>query len=874
MRYIDEILALYQGKDPFTRKFILAQILDHPADTFSGQIVEMLRGELKSPDSVVRRQARYALGQYLPHHAAVQYGHAATPEGRRLSAGAAAVLERELSELMSLMLERGSMEERSATSFVLGRLHTPAILDQLVGQVAGVEQVSYQAAFALAEAGEVDGLVRGVTEHGRARPDLFMLLRGLPCPATLACLEAHEEGVDANGRANIAMALAQFGSAEVRPMMERLVRRKEGWVTAYVLQALASTGDPADLPLIKLAFELEPHEFIRVQAVRAAGAIQTDEARAFCMDVLKSSPGRLQSVALEALGTQSNSGELPELARGFLESEFVRTRVQAMLIVAKRDADMVAGLLAKMVLANEPILRLEAAFVTGLVRGPGSQKLLERMAHSDPSAAVRLQAIKSLGRFPPGEAIPALTRFLTYPAAPVVATACRTLASLPPAHVAPALADAIRSVSSPATRAIVLEAAGATARAAFRPPPAQVIEALDQHDPLVRAGALDALKYAGDQIPVERVMPFLVHADPRIRARAALVAWFAGQPEQTGALQALLTSGDEGQVLEAVAALQEIALGTPIIAHRGFTKLAAKLGARVPSSVKAAPPLPVITRPMPVGPRVEHTTLKVQADEIQTSSRDLTDLVAKYDAQAEEYLAGASGTGFVLPMSSRAVPVPTPQEADPPTLPRMAARPRKPKPQPGAQKAAARPTWLIGLVGFGVVMVLLKLAMPARKDTPVVSASASAKGPARTNLKVWLVQGPSTKTAGGGPPNPLAIGSYLSEGDAVEAGASSTVSLRSTAGTSVKLSGGARLKVAQAEPLTLDDPAGEVFLDTKEAEISVKLSIATYRVKTGQTRITSKPDGWTVEQVAGDGTLLSAGGRDVLVVGQSRTVPR
>lgn len=44
MRYIDEVLALCPGKNPFTREFILAQILDHPADHFSGEIVDSGKG--------------------------------------------------------------------------------------------------------------------------------------------------------------------------------------------------------------------------------------------------------------------------------------------------------------------------------------------------------------------------------------------------------------------------------------------------------------------------------------------------------------------------------------------------------------------------------------------------------------------------------------------------------------------------------------------------------------------------------------------------------------------------------------------------------------------------------------------------------------
>src|SRR5438132_1117590 len=120
MHYIDELLALYPGKDPFTRKFILAQILDQPADHFAGEIGDTLRNEFLSTDAIVRRQARYTLGQVLPAHVIHEYRLQASPdgtpspEGQRCMVGAAAWLEAQLEEAMTLMCERGTASERAA----------------------------------------------------------------------------------------------------------------------------------------------------------------------------------------------------------------------------------------------------------------------------------------------------------------------------------------------------------------------------------------------------------------------------------------------------------------------------------------------------------------------------------------------------------------------------------------------------------------------------------------------------------------------------------------------------------------------------------------------------------------------------------------
>ena len=70
---------------------------------------------------------------------------------------------------------------------------------------------------------------------------------------------------------NIALALATHPLAEARGLLARLIDRRQGWVTAHVLNALGGYGDPDALPLIRQAWAAETHEFVRVMAVRAAG---------------------------------------------------------------------------------------------------------------------------------------------------------------------------------------------------------------------------------------------------------------------------------------------------------------------------------------------------------------------------------------------------------------------------------------------------------------------------------------------------------------------------------------------------------------------------------------------------------------------------
>src|SRR5262245_20928886 len=68
MNYLDELLALYPGRDVPTRRFLLSQVLDHAVDRFSDEVIEFLWTESLDAERVVGRQARHVMGRYIAGH--------------------------------------------------------------------------------------------------------------------------------------------------------------------------------------------------------------------------------------------------------------------------------------------------------------------------------------------------------------------------------------------------------------------------------------------------------------------------------------------------------------------------------------------------------------------------------------------------------------------------------------------------------------------------------------------------------------------------------------------------------------------------------------------------------------------------------------
>src|SRR5690606_12726534 len=81
----------------------------------------------------------------------------------------------------------------------------------------------------------------------------------------------------------------------------RLSRPQEGWVQVQCLRVIESLGDGLYLDVIRQFVERSPREFLRVQALRAAGGIRGPASVDVCMQALETGSPAAGAQAIESL---------------------------------------------------------------------------------------------------------------------------------------------------------------------------------------------------------------------------------------------------------------------------------------------------------------------------------------------------------------------------------------------------------------------------------------------------------------------------------------------------------------------------------------------------------------------------------------------
>lgn len=631
MNHIDELISAYEVQaDPLVRRYLVCAMGARRINAASHEVVELFWGQIFDQDTRVRHAARRQLGRVFPRHLRASYGLEAVnasvwtgfkaPVAGRggdadrwqpawddayapAVASAFAVLAPAAKKALELS-QTGSHGVRQVASLALGRIPLASTTAALAARVSSGKG-SFHDAAALAELGTAeahDVLLAAARTWGLAGSDLIGLLSAVPPDLTLPVLEAMEPRTDPYGRTNVALALAQDRSPRGRELFARLARRREGLVTAYVLDALQSEPLPEDLALLEDIYAHETHDTLRVHAVRAAGYAPAAAKIQFVRACAAESSHRVRAAALEALARLRATPEsLAPIAAPLAESPLLKARVTALLVLAQTDVERVAAETESLLFSAEPIQRLEGAYVLAYLTGPESAGALAEMARNDPDPDVRLQAVKSLARQPGALGLERLFALLSVPDRPVVRLASRLLAlsEVPQlAAVISALEKAVRATPDPSTRAILLRghgmAAGRYAAAAGRagqilgaPGTALLVEHLASPDATVVRGALEALKFhlgAGAEAPLDELSN---HPDPRVRAGAAVLAFWSGHEAAAGWMRELLAAPAEEVVLAGLNALFECAAVVPGVIAAGRARALAAPARAEPEALAA-----------------------------------------------------------------------------------------------------------------------------------------------------------------------------------------------------------------------------------------------------------------------------------------------
>ncbi|MDH7569021.1 MAG: HEAT repeat domain-containing protein [Armatimonadota bacterium] len=318
-------------------------------------------------------------------------------------------------------------------------------------------------------------------------------------------------------------------------------------VRAAAARAIGRLTDPAGIPALEGALE-DPDSGVRLAAVGALAAIPGTEAVEALGRALRARHALVRDCAARALARRS----LPTL-RAALDDPNPKARAAAVHGVGyyARDRRSIPVLEQLLSDADPDVRRMAVRALgwVGAVHREALRSLAQALAH--PDAEVRAGAAQALGRIGDPAACEPLLALLKDPARRVVLEALRALGSedvdLPGRRVGagdwravPALAECLRGDDVE----IRLAALGALASIFARDPRARsdvlvadLIGALEDPDPRVRAAAAAALGESGAQTGVTALAKALRDAAWQVRAAAASALGSLGGEEAMAALR-------------------------------------------------------------------------------------------------------------------------------------------------------------------------------------------------------------------------------------------------------------------------------------------------------------------------------------------------
>lgn len=613
MRRQDELLALYPGSDPLTRKFIISQAEALSLAFDSDELLEFLQGELADPDAVVRHQALYTLSRFLPGFIKKRYSlseHAvgvwssygqekaqlklpltntadleAQREQRRI---ACLYATRSVADALVPLADKASARMRKAARLALSQFPLPSVRERLHNVAKAAPDFQGFLTCASVRAGPEDDelVLEAARDHGARSPDLLLLLAETAPQMAFQVLMDLSAACDRVGRMNLASSLGKLAGVDHAAGVLRLTASKEGWVIVYCLRALEATTQARYLPLIVTFYQKSSHEFVRAQAVRAAGGLSGQDAIDFCLEALESPSDRLQAQALESLvRLRCPADLLRKAAMPLVNSRSLRARVNAILATAQPDDEELPQGLMDLLMANDPVDRLEAAYCLGYLQNPRSLAYLNTLVNMDPSSNVRLQATKSLSKYRSKDSLPYLLPLLGNGDARLALTAARVLTRYEgeeAANVCEAIDAQLARSARNFERALLYRALGTVAgKSAYPHAEAPLRRGLDEKDPRVLAGVVEGWNLFWCRRSPEvndRLRKIVSAGDARSRPRALMALFMGGELDAVPELGALLAKEDEKALGPAVETALELGLLVPEFVYEDkFPALTARL---------------------------------------------------------------------------------------------------------------------------------------------------------------------------------------------------------------------------------------------------------------------------------------------------------
>ena len=604
MRRQDELLALYEGKDVLTRKFIISQ-LDGLALTFdSDELLEFVQGEVRATDARISNQALFTLVHFMPTFMRRRFGLEASTIGLWSSHGQVGIhledslqgLEadkRDSRDLQAAFLVRSApliqaLHQRIAHSnpgvATMARLalsHFPlnTVAEALLkSSIQGGPGFQGALPYALIQEAnpETSRLARLILARVGSEPDLALLVGALPARQAVQVIADVASRTNSLGRINLALATSRIvGDINHMELFPRLLGHNEGWVLIYCLRTMELLGNPRFLRFVRSIYEKSAHDFVKLQAIRTAGGLPGDESIEFCLGAMQSQDSSVQAQALESLvRLRCPKESLHKVAEPLVRSYALRTKVNAILASRSASDDALPSEVDELLLSNDTMTRLEAAFILGYIQNRRSLSNLATLANLDPDINVRLQAIKSLSKYPARLSIPCLVPIVRFAEDRGAVTATRVLTRYEAdegAQVCHALLEELAQCRSSFQKSLLYRAIGMLAgKTAYSRAAVAVRDGLEDPDPSVALGAAEGcILFGGPQLKAAgpKLLDLARKGDPRIIPRVLLGLFLSGEPEALDHMGRLTVSMEGTGLASILQANLELAI---LVGQKGF----------------------------------------------------------------------------------------------------------------------------------------------------------------------------------------------------------------------------------------------------------------------------------------------------------------
>jgi cyclophilin family peptidyl-prolyl cis-trans isomerase/HEAT repeat protein len=351
---------------------------------------------------------------------------------------------------------------------------------------------------------------------------LYALVR-LGDVAALRTLALNADGTPASDWWPLAYAMQRIGHPDTRPTLRGWLTRGGVLARAFALKGLGALKDAPSRPAIEaLASDVTQPQAVRVQAVRALGAIADPQSSPVLTGLLPAANGVLRLEAAAAIGAMARPA-LAESLIDYLEDPWPPMRAAAQSAMARSDQESFMPVLSG--LYDDPEWSVRAALATtlgALTPEAAGPRLTQLAGDADPkvvAAALRAMAAVKL----PG-AEQRLIAALAHADVGVRLAAASSLGSMKAAGAVDALVRALEASRADTTyvaRAAILGALAAIEGAASTP---RLTAALDDADWAVRVRAAQLLAEVAPGTAATPARPAPPYREPALEASAAMAS--------------------------------------------------------------------------------------------------------------------------------------------------------------------------------------------------------------------------------------------------------------------------------------------------------------------------------------------------------------